>query len=244
MTTDKLIHEFVSRLQLVAGPNLQSIILYGSAVSNNFDPGFSNINLLCILRDTAYSALRSLAPLMEWWYRQEQVAPLIMSQEELSRSTDVFTIELMDMHRHHKVLFGEDVLQPLTIRTDLHRVQVEYELREKLLLLRQSVLLVARNKSRLQHLLLGSVASFTTLFRHALVAIGEPPADSRRDAVARLAHRVGFDASPFLQVLDIREGKLKRKQVDVEQLCAGYLAVVAQVTAAVDKMLDAAPDRA
>ena len=240
MTPEKLIDEFVRRLRATATSNLESVILYGSAASNTFDPEFSNINLLCVLKDTAYSSLRSLGPAMEWWYRQEQVAPLVMSKEELARSTDVFTIELLDIVRHHRVLFGEDVLAALTIRTELHRVQVEYELREKLLLLRRSVLLAARNKDRLWDVLLGSLASFSTLFRHALIAIGEEPPESKREAVAKLAARVNSAGDSFLRVLDVREHKVKRKALDVEQLCAGYLGFVEQVTAAVDRILDSA----
>jgi hypothetical protein len=238
MIPDKLINDFMSRAEQAAGPNLESIILYGSAASDSFDPEFSNINLLCILRDTAFSALRSLSPVMDWWSRQKQVAPLIMSREELLRSADVFTIEFLDMKRHHRVLLGDDMLQSLSIPMELHRVQVEYELREKLLLLRQSVLLAASKKNQLWDLLLGSVASFSTLFRHALIAIGDGTDASRRDSISKLAVRVPFDARPFLQVLDVREHKLDRKHVDIEQLCAGYLTVVEQVTAAVDRMLD------
>ena len=237
---EKLIDEFVRRLQKVAGTNLESIILYGSAASDSFDPEFSNINLLCVMKDTAFSALRSLNPAVDWWYRQKQVAPLVMSREELERSTDVFTVDLLDMKRHHRVLFGENVLQPLTIRMDLHRVQVEYEFREKLLLLRQSVLLAANNKTKLWDLLISSVPSFATLFRHALIAIGENATDSKRDSVAKLADRLRLQAASFLQLLDIREHKLPRKQVDVEQLCAGYLGLVEQVTAGVDRILDTA----
>ena len=238
MIPDKLINDFVSRAQQAAGPNLESIILYGSAASDSFDPEFSNINLLCLLKDTGFLALRSLSPAMDWWSRQKQVAPLIMSREELLRSADVFTIEFLDMKRHHRVLLGDDVLQALSIPMELHRVQVEYELREKLLLLRQSVLLAANKKNQLWDLLLGSVASFATLFRHALIATGEETGASKRDSISKIADRVPFNAAPFLQLLDVREHKIDRKQVDVEQLCAGYLTVVERVTAAVDKMFD------
>jgi len=238
MIPDKMINAFVSRLQQAAGPNLQSIILYGSAASDTFDPELSNVNLFCILKDAAFPSLRSLSPVMDWWSRQKQVAPLIMSREELTRSTDVFTIEFLDMKRHHRVLFGDDVLQSLAIPMQLHRIQVEYELREKLLLLRQNILLAANDKKKLWELLLGSVASFTTLFRHALIAIGDETTVSKREAIAKLAERVLFDPQAFLQVLDVREHKLERKQLDVEQVCAAYLAAVEQVTAAVDKMLD------
>ena len=60
----------------------------------------------------------------------------------------------------------------LSIPANLHRVQVEYELREKLALLRQHLLLASGNDSRLWDLLLRSVSSFATLFRHALIVLG------------------------------------------------------------------------
>ena len=238
MIPEKLINEFVTRLRQAAGPNLENIVLYGSAVSGSYDPEFSNLNLLYVLKDAGYSSLRSVSPVMEWWYRQKQSAPLIMSREELLRSADVFSIELMDMKQHYRILFGEDVLAPLVVRLDQHRVQVEYELREKLLLLRQSVLLAASSQTRLWDLLLGSVASFTTLFRHALIALGESAPESRRQSVERLGQRLACDTSAFFKVLDIREHKLERKQVTVEELIAQHLSVVEQVTAAVDRMLD------
>jgi predicted nucleotidyltransferase len=240
MVPEELIREFVSRSRQAAERNIQSVILYGSAVSGNFDPEFSNINLLFVLKDAGFLSLEKLAPVMEWWQRKKQVAPLIMSGEELSRSTDVFSIELLDMKEHYRVLFGDDVLQPLTILTDLHRVQVEYELREKLLLLRQSLLLAARNKNRIWDLMLGSAASFTTLFRHSLIALGEVPPESKRESVKKLADRLGFDAAPILQVLDVRERELSRRDVNVEPLCREYLGAVEHVTAAVDKLLDRA----
>jgi len=55
---------------------------------------------------------------------------------------------------------------------NLHCVQVEYELREKLVLLRQHVLLASGKDSRLWELLVRSVSSFTTLFRHTLIVLG------------------------------------------------------------------------
>jgi hypothetical protein len=163
-----------------------------------------------------------------------------MSREELNRSIDVFSIELLDMKQHHRILFGQDVLQSITVAMHLHRVQVEYELREKLLLLRQSLLLAGVNKNRIWDLLLGSVASFATLFRHSLLALGGVSPDTNRQSITTLAERIGFNGTPFLQVLDVREHRLSRKEVNVEQLCAEYLTAVEYVTAAVDRLLDGA----
>ena len=235
---EKQVSEFVKRLQEAAGTNLESIILYGSAVSRHYDQEYSNINLLCVLKDTALSKLLALAPATQWWTKQKQPEPLIMTHQELERSADVFAIELLDMQQQHRVLFGPDVVALLEIPMHLHRMQVEYELREKLILLRQRMLLAAGDKQRTWDLLLRSLPAFATLFRHALIAQGQPVPATRHEAVRALARSLGCDASPFEQVLDVREHRADRRQFDAQEVAARYLAAVEQVTAAVDRMLD------
>jgi hypothetical protein len=237
------IDEFVKRIREAAGPNIESIILFGSAVAGDFHPGLSNLNLLCVLRDSSFAALQSLVPVAKWWDRQKQPPPLCMTRTELERSTDVFTIELLDMQQHHRVLLGEDVIRGLQISMHVHRVQIEYELREKLILLRQQVLLASGNDARLWDLLLRSVPSFGTLFRHALIALGETSPPGRREAVDALSKRVGFDLSAIHLALDVREQdareqKADRKKIGINDLAARYLAAVEKVTAAVDEALD------
>jgi hypothetical protein len=238
MVPEKKINDFVGRLRAVAGTNLESVILFGSAVAGDFHPEFSNLNLFCVIRDSSFAALQALAPAVKWWDAQKQPPPLFMTRDEIRRSVDVFTIELIDMQQHHRVLFGEDVLQGLSIPANLHGVQVEYELREKLALLRQHLLLASGNDSRMWELLLRSVSSFATLFRHALIVLGHSAPVGKRNAVRALSEQIGFDASSILQVLDIREKKLDRKKFDVADVFSRYLAALEHVTAAVGKMLD------
>jgi len=238
MVPEKKINVFVSRLRAAAGANLESVILFGSAVAGDFHPEFSNLNLFCVIRDNSFAALQALAPAVKWWDAQKQPPPLFMTRDEIARSTDVFTIELIDMQQHHRIVFGADVLQGLSIPANLHRVQVEYELREKLALLRQHLLLASGSDSRLWELLLRSVSSFTTLFRHALIVLGHDAPVGKREAVQSLSKQIGFDASGILQVLDVRERKSDRKKFDVADVFSRYLAALEQVTAAVDRILD------
>jgi predicted nucleotidyltransferase len=238
MVPEEKIAEFVKRMREAAGANLESVVLFGSAVSGDYHPEFSNLNLLCVLRDSSFKALEALAPVAKWWERQKQSLPLLMTREEIERSTDVFTIELMDMKQHHRMLLGEDVLANLQISPELHRVQVEYELREKLLLLRQQLLLASGNDRRLWDLLLRSAPSFATLFRHALIVMGSAAPSGRREAAEALSQRVGFDASAITLVLDVRQRKASPGKIDVQDLVTRYLAAVEQVTRAVDRALE------
>jgi hypothetical protein len=238
MVPEKKINDFVSRLRSAAGENLESVILFGSAVAGDFHAEFSNVNLFCVIRDSSFAALQALAPVIKWWDAQKQPPPLFMTRSEIERSTDVFTIELIDMKQHHRVVFGTDVLQDLSIPANLHRIQVEYELREKLSLLRQHLFLALGNDSRLWDLLLRSVSSFATLFRHALMVLGLDAPAGKRAAILELSKQIGFDASGILHVLDVRERKSDRSQFAVADVFSRYLAAVEQVTTEVDKMLD------
>ena len=237
MVAEKQINEFIGLLRKACGENLQSVILYGSAADGEFHPEFSNVNLLCILRESSFATLTAMASAVEWWHHQKQHAPLVLTRDELEHSMDVFSIELLDMQQRHRVLFGDEVLSALKIPTHLHRVQLEYELREKLILLRER-LLVAGSKKQLWELLLGSLSTFTTLFRHGLIALGDTPPKAKREAVQALAARIPFDPSAFLQLLDIRDHKTDRKQLDAKDVFTRYLAAVQHVTAAVDRMLE------
>jgi hypothetical protein len=239
MIPDSKLEEFVRRMREAAGSNLECVILYGSAVAGDYHPEFSNLNLFCVLRDTSFPALQALVPVARWWEKQKQPPPLIMTRRELERSNDVFTIELLDMKQHHTVLLGEDVLVGLQIPAGLHRIQVEYELREKLILLRQQLLLSSGNSRRLWELLVRSVSSFVTLFRHALLVLGQAAPVGKRETVRALAEYLNLDASSIHQVLDVREHRSTPKSMDVDDLFARYLSVVERVTAAVDEALGA-----
>jgi hypothetical protein len=238
MVAEKQINELIQRLRAAAGDNLHSVLLYGSAADGEFHAAFSNVNLLCVLRESTFATLTAVAPAVEWWARQKHRAPLLLTLDELQRSADVFSIELLDMKERHRVLYGDDPLSGLTVPMHLHRAQLEYELREKTILLRDRLLQLGGNKKRLWELLLGSLSAFLTLFRHALIALGDTPPKSKREAVQALAARIQFDPSAFLQLLDIREHKAEMSRFDVGDVFSRYLAGVQQVTAAVDKMLD------
>jgi len=235
---EKQITDFVAQLREAAGANLESVVLYGSAVCGDYHPDYSNVNLLVILKDTSLPKLLAIAPAVSKWTGHKRNAPLLISRAELERSADVFSIELLDMQLQHRVLHGPDPLASLQIPRHLHRAQLEYELREKLILLRQRLLTEYKDAKHTWDLLLRSLPAFTTLFRHALIAQGQPTPATKREAVKALAALLAFDESPFENLLDIREHRAHPRQFLVQDVASRYLAAVEQVTAAVDRILD------
>jgi predicted nucleotidyltransferase len=231
--------QLVEKLKAAAGTNLQTVVLYGSAAGGEFQAGHSDLNVLCVLGRLEAAELEKLNPAAGWWTRKGHPAPLLFTLEELRRSADVFAIELLDMQASRRVLFGEDSLATLHVPMSLHGQQVERELRTNLIRLRQNYLAAPRNNTTLRKLMTASVSTFTTLFRHALIALGEQPPQPKRDLVDRLASLLTFDVSGFHAVLALREGRRRESEVDVLATFKAYLAAVTRVVDEVDRRLSA-----
>ena len=236
MTHEALTTEFVGKMKAAAGDNLVSVILYGSAADGDFHPEYSDLNFLCLLRDVSLPALNRIAPVVSWWRGKRHGPPLVITSQELNTSSDVFSIEFSDMKQRYRVLHGPDLLRDLQVPMTHHREQLEYELREKLFLLRQHLLLAGTEERQLWEIMLHSLSSFTTLFRHVLVEMGENERRHSREAIAVLSKKLGFDDSPFLQLMDIRSQQSDRGKLPANDLAARYLAAITRVADAVDQM--------
>ncbi|MGI9103244.1 MAG: hypothetical protein ACR2IF_12475 [Terriglobales bacterium] len=227
----------LERLQAAAGDNLVSVLLYGSAARDRHDR-YSDLNVLCVLQGLDAAALDQLRPAFEWWSGRAHSAPALFASAELPRSADVFAIEFLDIQAHRRVLFGPDPFADLKIPLDLHRVQLEHELRAKLARLRQGFLVARRDRDRLQ-LLLDSMSSMLTLFRHALFALDGSVLHDRNAVLDAVAARFSADVTAFRALLDFRRERRRRGDLDIPALASSYLDCVTRVTSEVDRLLDA-----
>ncbi len=201
---DKL-QELVSRLQAACGDNLVSVVLYGSAAREEFHERYSDINLLAVFRDLSAGQIAVIAPVIRWWTQDEKFTPpLMMTEVELRESADVFSIELLDIQQMHKTLFGTDIVSEVRVPMNLHRIEVEHELRTTLLRLRQHLLLNPDNQDELRKVLAKSIAGVSTLLRHALIAVGENPSHERPRILEEAAAVFGLDVGVLRSALALR----------------------------------------
>ncbi len=236
MTHEKLTSEFVEKIRAAAADNLVSLVLYGSAADGEFHPEYSDLNLLCLVRDASFHALNKMAGVVSWWRGKRHHPPLVLTSEELITSADVFSIEFSDMKQRYRVLFGSDPLRDLQVPKTHHREQLEYELREKLFLLRQHLMLAGTDEKQLWEIMLHSLSSFTTLFRHVLLEMGEPERKHSREAVAVLSKKLSFDDLAFLQLMDVRAKQGDRGRLRAIDVATKYLDAITTVATAVDAM--------
>ena len=199
LSTDAKLSELVNRLKELAGANLHSVVLYGSAARGDFHEQRSDLNVL--------------APAVQWWINeQHEPAPLFFTEEELRRSSDVFAIEILDIRDAHRVLHGKDPVAAINIPMNLHRVELEHELRTTLVKLRQHFLLASGNSHELSAVLAKSTSS-----------------------VARTAAIAGVDASAFAAAFQLRE--TGETGADIVAVYGAYLQAIEKVIVALDQLI-------
>jgi len=191
---------------------------------------------LCVLDEVTPRELEQCEPVFRWWREKNNPSPLLLSEREVETSTDCFAIEFHDIKAHHRLLQGKDVISPLTVDDVFYRAQVEHDLRARLLRLRQKAPSAMTDKDLLRRLLADSVSTFCVLFRHALILHGVEARTHKRDIIEQAHQTFGIDPAPFIRLLDLREERIKPRELEPVALLDSYLKQISVVVDAVDRL--------
>ncbi len=233
---EKQLNELVERLKRAYGSRLVSAVLYGSGAGGDHTARYSDMNVLCVLSEITPEEMGQSEPIFRWWREQGSPAPLLLTEHEFATSHDCFPIEFHDIRRQHRVLYGKDVVSSVEVDNSFYRAQVEHELRAKLLRLRQKASAVLSDKELLRALLADSLSTFCVLFRHALMLKGHEAKMKKREVIAQARDIFGISGEPFDRLLDLRESKIKAKELDPNAILGPYLREISVVIDVVDSI--------
>ena len=231
MTLDEL----VAQLRAAYGDDLRAIALYGSAAAGEHIPKRSDYNVLVIVDALPLDRLRAAAAATQAWIGAGNPPPMTMTAREWLGSADIFPMEYADILERHRVLAGALPTDGVTVRAEDLRLQVEQQAMGKLLKLRAGTLAAGADGARPLELLEASLSTFMVVFRGVLRLHGErPPTDN--EALARaVAARAGFDAAPFVRVVQHVRGSQRLDKRDAGPVLAGYLDAVERLVAYLDR---------
>ena len=227
--------ELTAKLERAFHDRLVSVVLYGSAAGEDHHQKFSDLNVLCVLKEITPRELSEAEPILKWWREHNHPSPTMMSEEEVHNSADCFPIEFRDMKDRRKVLYGPDLIADVKIETAFYRAQVEHELRAKLFRLREQGARVLSDPIALLKLCVDSVSTFCVLGRHAMAAAGIEAKTQRRAVVHQISDVLKMDVLPFEILLDIREDKSGIDPGDPGELFAKYLDCIRRLVEFVDR---------
>ncbi|MCX5784948.1 MAG: hypothetical protein NTX59_04610 [Elusimicrobia bacterium] len=234
MTPEFLTDEF----KKICGDNLCSVVLYGSAVAGDSVKN-SDYNVLVVMNHVEAEDLLALTGLCSRWGGDGNHAPLLFTSETLPRSADVFPVEFSDIRQTHKTLYGKDPFAEMEIDPSLLRLELERELKSKLILLRENFLVTKGSPKKVDGLMVSSISAFLTLFKAALRLYGETPPAKKMEVLPMLSKHIKFDGEVFSVVWKLKSGG-KHPGITSLQIFSRYLTAVQSVTDAVDLWLQRA----
>jgi hypothetical protein len=132
------------------------------------------------------------------------------------------------------VLYGENVIDSIEVRPENLRLILERELKSALVQLREGFLIAEAKPKRVRKLMVESLSTILVLFRAALRLYQPSVPPLKIDALKALASHVDFDATVFLEIEALKEGKDVSGGADRLGLFERYLETVESVVDKVD----------
>jgi predicted nucleotidyltransferase len=165
--------QWAKELKQELGTNLVSVILYGSAVRGEYVRARSDLNLMLVFKKLDLEHITKVRKLMRRKVRKALPQLVFWTEKELANAWDVFPLEFEDIMENHRCLVGKDPFTKRKVDKKHMRYQLEFELRSKLLNVRDSWLSLRKDKYALTMFLIKAGNSFDYLIRKAEAVFGK-----------------------------------------------------------------------
>ncbi|NOT24316.1 MAG: hypothetical protein HOP22_16560 [Nitrospiraceae bacterium] len=235
--TQKLLRAYAKEVEGKFGEQLEGLLLYGSAVRGEFLPGRSNLNILLLVSSYDSALLKQYSSLHRQWSKEQIVAPLFLTEEELRRSAEIFPIEFLEIQEQHRVLGGRDPFIGFHVKTDRLREAVAQGFMSHLLRLRQRYVEGNGGDEATAILLPLSITSIVPLLRGVQRLLGRP-ALALSDAVIKdVAEQLHLDLQSLLDVWLLKRGQTSPGPHEMPRLFDRYLQAATLLTRVVEQQL-------
>lgn len=231
-----ILEYYTQEIKNVFGGQLKSIVLYGSKASGEDVKTHSDHNILVIVESISSDKLALLSHATNKWVKAGNPPPMIFTTKELYTSADVFPVEFLDMKDGSKLLAGEDLLSALKVEDPNLKHEIEFDLRSKLLKLRQSYLALHGNNKALRMLLIDSISSFLVIFKHAVALFGRKRPLKKIDSLDILCEVAGLKHDVFKTIYEMKHGNKEALKISPEALMGEYMEGIEKIIEAVDSL--------
>ncbi len=185
---------------------LRAVLLFGSTVRGDFVVGRSNINLLLIVDRVSLPDLQRSGKAQRKWDKQNIVAPLLWSPEELRLSSQNFPLEYLQIRDHHLVLVGRDPFPISTVNVPRLIWQCQQELLGNLIRIRQWFIEGEGRQEAIRTSLLLSITGVLSCCRGILAALDRNVKGRDAHILELLPEVLDFDSTVLLSVLNMKRG--------------------------------------
>ncbi len=233
----KAIDRALGALEEQLAERLLSAALVGDAAGPDYRPRRSPLALALVVTEVTPALLRELRPAVRRTRRGlRSEAPMLFDPVYLESARDVFPIELLDIADRHRLLRGEDVFADPRIDSAHMRLEVEEQLRGKMLHLWHCSLGTAGSRRLDRRLLTDTISAFGPILRGLLYLHGaERPATTA--ALLSAVQETCSVRLPAMSDLAAAAAAGRRLSADrLEPLLDGYMDEVRTLVRIVDEL--------
>ncbi|HEY2431960.1 MAG TPA: hypothetical protein VGI12_04730 [Vicinamibacterales bacterium] len=194
------LESFARDLDDVFGARLRALVAYPGS------HGDGSVHSCAIVDALSFEDLRKCLPFTSRWHQRRIAVPLMLSQDELPRTLDIFPLEYAAIAADHLVLRGADPFAGLVVpAADLRRA-TEAQAKSHLIHLREAYLESHGETTRVARLIAASTPSLRALLSN-LARLVDGPATTMNatindDALAGMAEtRMGVSPGVIRDVL-------------------------------------------
>ncbi len=233
---EEIFVEITREYQGIFGADLISIILYGSGAGQDYIAGKSDLNFLIALTDQGIARLDPVLEIAARWQKRNVAIPLFMTCSDIMGSLDAYPIEFLNMKRQYVLVSGRDVLAELAFDPCHIRLQLERELRGKLIHLRSGYLATEGSPKKIRELIGLSLTAFVSLFSALLYLKNVDIPHGKREVITAAGMAFGIDVALFLTCEEIRRKADRLSSDEVKEIFRDYLKEVGRLCEEIERM--------
>ena len=232
-----ILKPFVEHLYETYGEEMVSVFAYGSVTTAGYEPKTSDINIAVVLKDTSLLKLKGSLKMIRKGLRKKVTAPLFLTPEYIKMSLDTFPMEFMSMKDSRLCLFGNDILADIEVNREDLRRECEYQIKGKLLTIRQAYLEKALSRKGLENLIKVSFRALIPIFRSILrINSGEVPPLEKEEVLCQVSEEFDVDVSAFLEILRDKKTDGRVGEKDAEVFLDEFIVQLERLSSIVDRI--------
>jgi hypothetical protein len=216
------------------GDRLVGATLYGSAAGGEFLPAHSDVNVAFLFSRLGSEELEALRRIHRQWHKNRVTRPLLLTQDGLLRSLDVFPLEYLLIRERHVPLQGIDCFAGLAIDRGALRGAVERVLRAQEMGLAWTYLALASTPSGARHWAARAGTAIAASASGLLHLAGEAIPGTRRAVAERTAARFGVDAEVLIRLIE--RAPTTRRPIEAKRLLEGAQTILTGMIDAAERL--------
>jgi hypothetical protein len=234
----RILGSYLKDVGTLFGPDLQSVILYGSAARGEYLSDRSNLNLLLVLTTIEPTILSRFAKLHRKWNKEGIVVPLLLNSDELRASAQLYPLEYTEMQESHVLLAGEDPFDNLPIDLGRLLLQCRQEISGNLIRLRQRLVEGGGSPEAITILLGLSITSLLPALRGLLPVARRPYRITTESLLDQVQSEFGLDVSALKEAWSVKRALSTPGPVELPRLFGRYMACLATLVEKAESMKD------